>query len=169
MSSKSKNTGLGKGLEGLIDINTEVNVNEINKEHSGSPLKVLINNIEPNPDQPRKYFKKDEMESLVESIRQKGILEPLLARKIDNQKFELIAGHRRLRAAKEAGLKEVPIVILEIGTDLKERLEIALVENLIRQNLNPIEEAESFARLENEFGKKDADIARLIGRDRSSV
>jgi ParB family chromosome partitioning protein len=178
MSNKSKKGGLGKGLDGLLidktsntDKKADITDKEANPDvtiRAGTPLMVKIGLIKPNPDQPRKYFNAKEMESLTESIRDKGIIEPLIV-SITQDGYELIAGHRRLIAAKTAELKEVPVIIKQLSGDISERLELALIENIIREKLNPIEESEAFQRLEKEFGKKDLQIARLTGKDRSTI
>ncbi|MDR2457751.1 MAG: ParB/RepB/Spo0J family partition protein, partial [Clostridiales Family XIII bacterium] len=179
MSNKSKKSGLGKGLDGLLDdkkiaghdkapTNVEKEAVSDNVTKAGTPLMVKIGLIRPNPDQPRKYFNTEEMEALTESIRDKGIIEPLIVSITENG-YELIAGHRRLIAAKAAELSEVPVMIKKLSGDNSERLELALIENIIREKLNPIEEAEAFSRLEKEFGKKDLQIARLTGKDRSTI
>ena len=120
----------------------------------------------PSPLQPRKDFAREALAELVESIRQHGIIQPLVVRNVAG-KHELIAGERRWRAAQEAGLTRVPI-ITRTATDL-EVLELSLIENLQRADLNPIEEAEAYARLSNEFGMRQEDIAQKVGRSRASI
>lgn len=122
--------------------------------------------ITPSPLQPRKEFERDALLELVESIRQHGIIQPLIVRPVDGR-HELIAGERRWRAAQEAGLTEVPVII-RYATDL-EVLELSLIENLQRQDLNPIEEAQGYARLAGEFGMRQEDIALKVGRSRAAV
>ncbi|HEY8834557.1 MAG TPA: ParB/RepB/Spo0J family partition protein, partial [Chthoniobacterales bacterium] len=122
--------------------------------------------IVPSPLQPRKDFAREALAELVESIRQHGIIQPLVVRDVRG-KHELIAGERRWRAAQEAGLTQVPI-ITRVATDL-EVLELSLIENLQRADLNPIEEAQAYARLANEFGMRQEDIAQKVGRSRAAV
>jgi ParB family chromosome partitioning protein len=147
-------------------------MNEVinNKVIIGRPLMVAVNKITLNPEQPRKNFIKTEITKLADSIKLKGIIEPLVVRINENlDTYQLIAGQRRLMAAKEAGIKEVPVVIINIKDDPKQRLELAMLENIIRNNLNPIEEAEGYSRLENEFKHNILDIAKLFGKDRSTI
>jgi len=157
-------SALGKGLSALISnrppaIRLEAEAGE--KVHQ-----VGLTNIVPSPLQPRKEFARDALNELVESIRQHGIIQPLVVRHVDGR-HELIAGERRWRAAQEAGLAQVPVII-RIATDL-EVLEISLIENLQRADLNPIEEAQAYARLANEFGMRQEDIAQKVGRSRTAV
>jgi ParB family chromosome partitioning protein len=134
------------------------------------PLMVSIDKIMPNPDQPRKQFKNNELIKLSDSIKSKGIIQPLIVRISDkNDFYQLIAGHRRLLAAKEAGIKEVPIVIHNIPDNSQQRLEIAMLENIMRENFNPIEEAEAYLRLEKDFKQDILSIAKLVGKDRSTI
>jgi ParB family chromosome partitioning protein len=150
---------LGGGLEGLISSK---------QGGSGKPMMVRIENISPNPDQPRKQFNPDEMAKLTESIKIKGILEPLVVSAAENG-YQLIVGQRRLIAAKEAGLTEVPVIIREIEDSSMERLELALIENICRDNLNPIEEAEAMRRLKDELQQTTENISKLIGKDRATI
>jgi ParB family chromosome partitioning protein len=133
-------------------------------------LLVSIDMITLNPDQPRKQFDKNEITKLADSIKNKGIIQPLIVRNNDkSDNYQLIAGQRRLMAAKEAGINEVPVVICNISNDPRERLELAMVENISRENLNSIEEAEAYSRLEKEFGQNILTIAKLLGKDRSTI
>ncbi|MDR3154821.1 MAG: ParB/RepB/Spo0J family partition protein [Deltaproteobacteria bacterium] len=173
MPSKSKNSGLGKGIDGLLPpqggaAGEETAAAAAEAVPSGKPLEVPVSDISANPDQPRKYFNAAEMDTLTESIRQKGVIEPLVVRKKEIG-YELVAGHRRLIAADKAGLKTVPVIIREMGDDSLQRLEIALIENIIREGLNPIEEAEAFRRLDYEFGMTDLEVAKLVGKERPTV
>jgi ParB family chromosome partitioning protein len=127
---------------------------------------VDLSRIVPSPLQPRKDFAREALTELVESIRQHGIIQPLVVRLVAGQ-HELIAGERRWRAAQEAGLTQAP-VITRVATDL-EVLELSLIENLQRADLNPIEEAQAYARLSNEFGMRQEDIAQKVGRSRAAV
>ncbi|MDR2351634.1 MAG: ParB/RepB/Spo0J family partition protein [Deltaproteobacteria bacterium] len=158
MTSKPKHA-LGKGLKELMGERPAP---------KGQPLFINIDSVISNPDQPRKYFNSTEMERLVESIKLKGILEPLIVR-ATNSGYQLIAGQRRLIAAKSAELKEVPVIIRDVPDSPRERLELALIENIIRDDLNPIEEAEAVVRLKDEMQQPLQTISKLIGKDRSTV
>jgi len=126
-----------------------------------------VADIQANKYQPRKVFDEEGLEELANSIKEKGVLQPIVVRKAGDDKFELIAGERRLRAAKKAGLAVIPALIKDVS-DL-ESLEIALIENIQRRDLNPIEEAQSYAALVNEFRLTQDDLARRVGRERSTV
>jgi ParB family chromosome partitioning protein len=159
-------SALGKGLGALIGTPRPVARTEADTAPNEKIRTVALASISPSPLQPRKEFERDALLELVESIRQHGIIQPLIVRPIDGR-HELIAGERRWRAAQEAGLTEVPVII-RYATDL-EVLEISLIENLQRQDLNPIEEAQGYARLASEFGMRQEDIALKVGRSRASV
>ena len=155
---KSKK-GLGRGLSSLIgdsDIKT-------------SNDKILISSIVPNKNQPRKLFEKNALEELTNSIKERGIIQPLIVRKSDDQdnKFELIAGERRLQAAQSSGLHEVPVVIIE--ADNLKSLELAIIENVQRKDLNSIEEAESYQNLIENFGYDHEKVSKFIGKSRSHI
>jgi len=154
----TKRMALGKGLGALLP--------EFGQTESKALLYRGIEEIIPNPSQPRKHFDESKLQELAESIREKGILEPLLVRRTD-QGYELIVGERRWRAAQKAGLKEVPIVVKEV--EGREALEISLIENLQREDLNPIEEAEAFKHLIDEFGISQEDLSKRIGKDRTTI
>jgi len=161
---KRKKTGLGKGLDALfpgIGVSQE-------EESSGSHLlECDVDKIVPNPYQPRRNFPENEMVELADSVKVQGILQPLLVRESSSDGYELIAGERRLRAAKMAGLFKVPIIVKNIGDT--ELLELSIVENIQRQNLNPMEEAEAYLRLLTEFKMTQERIARQVGKSRSAV
>ncbi|HEY1769056.1 MAG TPA: ParB/RepB/Spo0J family partition protein [Chthoniobacterales bacterium] len=157
-------SGLGKGLGALISATPALRA--VEAEPGEKIQLVALTNVTPSPLQPRREFDREALEELVDSIRQRGIIQPLIVRQI-NHTFELIAGERRLRAAREAGLTEVPVIVRQ-ASDL-EVLELALIENLQRADLNPIEEAEAYARLAGEFGMRQDDIAAKVGRSRASV
>jgi ParB family chromosome partitioning protein len=156
----NKSRGLGKGLGALIPELAEENQN------FDAQLEVNIDDIQTNPYQPRKEFVDEKLNELAESIRIHGIIQPLLVREIGN-KYQLIAGERRLRAAKLVGLTEVPVVIREM-TD-QAMMEVALVENLQREDLNPIEEADAYQRLMNEFQLTQDEIAKKVGKSRPAI
>ncbi len=127
---------------------------------------IKISKIEPNRQQPRKEFKEEQIQELAESIRQYGVLQPLLVQKKDDY-YEIIAGERRWRAAKIAGLKEIPVVIREYSP--QQAMEISLIENLQRENLNPIEEAMAYQRLIEEFNLKQEEIAERVSKNRTTI
>ncbi len=154
----SKNRGLGKGLGALIP--------EMAEEDLGPQTEVEIHLVEPNPYQPRKEFSNEKLAELAESIKIHGIIQPLVVRDL-NGKYQLIAGERRLRAAKIAGLTAVPVVIRELTE--QSMMEIALIENLQREDLNPIEEAEAYKRLMDEFNLTQEEIAKKVGRSRPAI
>ncbi|MBA2435997.1 MAG: ParB/RepB/Spo0J family partition protein [Chthoniobacterales bacterium] len=157
-------SGLGKGLGALISASPALRSPE--PETGERVQQISLLQIVPSPLQPRREFERAALEELIDSIRQRGIIQPLIVRQANNQ-FELIAGERRWRAAKEAGLNEAPAIVRQ-ATDL-EVLELALIENLQRADLNPIEEAQAFARLANEFGMRQEEIAQKVGRSRASI
>ncbi len=160
--------GLGRGLSSLIPPKKFINA-EIKKElRAGAELLDLsVQKIKPNPKQPREDFGYQELEDLINSIREHGILQPLIVSKIDEESYELIAGERRLRAAKILNLKTVPAIVRPARDH--EKLELALVENIQRKDLNPIEEARAFQKLMNDFGLTQEEVAKRIGRSRPSV
>lgn len=162
-------SGLGKGLGSLIPQRSAIKVSEpVNTDSNNSGvLHLPIDQILPNPEQPRMVFNHAELEDMVNSIREHGIIMPLVVTKISDGHYELIAGERRLRAAKIAGLKTVPAVVREASTT--EKLILALVENIQRQDLNPIEEAKSYDRLIGDFGLTQEDIAKKVGKARPTI
>ena len=155
---KSKK-GLGRGLSSLIG----------DSDLKTSSQKISISSIVPNKNQPRKIFEQTALEELTNSIKERGIIQPLIVRKSDDQddKFELIAGERRLQASQSAGLNEVPVVVLE--ADNLKSLEFAIIENVQRKDLNPIEEAESYKNLIDNFGYDQDKVSQFIGKSRSHV
>src|ERR1700756_3975690 len=158
-------SGLGKGLGALISSRPTPAREEV--ETGEQVRKVRLASIVPSPLQPRKDFGEEALRELVDSIRQHGIIQPLIVRRLSGGAHELIAGERRWRSAQEVGLTEVPVIIRS-ASDL-EVLEISLIENLQRTDLNPIEEAQGYARLANEFGMRQEDIAQKVGRSRAAV
>lgn len=154
----TKRMALGKGLGALIP-----------EFEQGEPKNLLYCGIEeiiPNRSQPRKYFDETKLQELAESIKEKGILEPLIVRRVA-EGYELIVGERRWRAAQKAGLKEVPVLVKE--AEAREALEISLIENLQRENLNPIEEAEAFKDWAEKFNLSQVELAARIGKDRTTI
>jgi ParB family chromosome partitioning protein len=169
MSKKSR-TGLGSGLEEMSRGINELYGDQSSNEHIGQPLLISIDKITQNPDQPRKYFNPMGLTKMADSIKAKGIIQPLVVRaNEDKNNYQLIAGNRRLLAAKQAGLKEVPVIIIDLPDDSRQRLELAMMENIFRDDLNPIEEAEGFLRLKDEFGQDVLEIAKLFGKDRTTI
>src|SRR5215510_10993323 len=149
--------GLGRGLGALLS----------SSPIEGEPLlEVSTDEISPNPNQPRKVFGPEGLEELAASIRSSGLLQPVIARRTAHG-YELIAGERRWRAARQAGLERIPVIVRE-ATDA-ESLELALVENLLREDLNPIEEAEAYQKLLAQFNWTQEQLAQRVGRDRSSI
>lgn len=149
--------GLGTGLSALFDDNTTDTI---------SSMTVRLSEIEPNRDQPRKVFNEESITSLAESIKEHGMLQPILVRPLGSG-YQIIAGERRWRAARMLGLSEVPVQIREM--DDQQAMQIALIENLQRENLNPVEEAEGYKDLCERFSMSHEDIAKAVGRSRSSV
>ncbi len=151
--------GLGRGLSSLIG----------DSDLKKTSDKISISSIVPNKNQPRKLFEKDTLEELTNSIKERGIIQPLIVRKSDDQdnKYELIAGERRWQAAQSAGLHEVPVVIIE--ADNLKSLELAIIENVQRKDLNPIEEAESYKNLIENFGYDHEKVSKFIGKSRSHI
>ncbi|MDR2725770.1 MAG: ParB/RepB/Spo0J family partition protein [Candidatus Adiutrix sp.] len=136
---------------------------------AGLPLLVDINLIDRNPDQPREYFDEKEISSLARSIKTMGVIDPLTVRPKGDGRYELVDGERRLKAAAMVNLEKIPVFIREKSEDPAEGLRLALVHNLCREDLNPIEEAEAFGRLEKEFSQTHQQIAEMVGRERSTV
>lgn len=172
MAVKSK--GLGRGLDTLIpekksiksSQKSETSKSAEKQETQNGELMMKINMVEPNRDQPRKNFEEDALLELADSIKQMGVLQPLLVRK-RNDYYEIIAGERRWRAAKIAGLKEVPVIIKDYTE--QEIVEIGLIENIQRENLNPIEEAMAYKKLLEEFHLKQDEVAERVSKSRTAV
>jgi ParB family chromosome partitioning protein len=154
----TKRMALGKGLGALLP--------EFGQAEPKAFLYCGIEEIIPNRSQPRKLFDESKIQELAESIKEKGILEPLIVRKTD-QGYELIVGERRWRAAQKAGLKEVPVLVKEIES--REALELSLIENLQREDLNPMEAAEAFKHLIEEFNISQEDLSKRMGKDRTTI
>src|SRR5207245_5991805 len=159
-------SGLGKGLGALIGTPSAAAPRAHGEESGERVHQISLASIVPSTLQPRKDFGREALQELIESIRQHGIIQPLIVRQV-GARFELIAGERRWRAAQEIGLTTVPAII-RTANDL-EVLELSLIENLQRADLNPIEEAQGYARLGNEFGMRQEDIALKVGRSRAAV
>ncbi len=168
---EDKKKRLGRGLSALLgdnDFDLDAGLNEVPMQESkkNNTEKLHLELIHPGSCQPRSEFDQEALEALAQSIKSKGVLQPLLVR-ADADGYELIAGERRWRAAKLAGLTEVPVIIKDFSD--QEALEVALVENLLRENLSPIEEAEGFQRLINEFSHTQEALAQVIGKSRSHI
>ena len=159
---------LGKGLDSLIanKVGTAPLAENKKSEEKPAEVKVKISKVEPNREQPRKNFDEDALLELAESIKQFGVLQPLLVQDRKDY-YEIIAGERRWRAAKIAGLKEVPVIIKKLTE--QEMVEISLIENIQRENLNPIEEALAYKRLLNEFNLKQDEVAERVSKSRTAV
>ncbi len=170
LPKKRRTTGLGKGLDALFpDIGAQ---REPDQDPNPVPdksnmLECDVDRIVPNPYQPRRDFPENEMAELADSVKVQGILQPLLVRQSASGDYELIAGERRLRAAKMAGLFKVPVIVKNI--DDNALLELSIVENIQRQNLNPMEEAQAYQRLIAEFKMTQEQISRQVGKSRSAV
>ena len=160
MSSKR----LGKGINAIINPDSKKNANSSNRS---SVNKVKINNIKPNPDQPRRDFDKKSLEELSLSIKNKGIITPITLRK-SGKDYEIVAGERRWRAAKKANLKSIPAYIIDIKNN-SEMMQVALIENIQREDLNAIEEAEGYAILNSKYGLSHDEIANIIGKKRTTI
>jgi len=161
----AKNTGLGKGLDALFGNNIIEEIDEEIKENE--IVKALkITEVEPNRDQPRKKFDNEALEELSESIKQYGVLQPIIVTKKDNY-YQIVAGERRWRASKKAGLKEIPAIIREY--DERTNREIALIENIQREDLNPIEKAIGIKQLMDSYGLTQQKVADILGKSRSGI
>ena len=167
--AKLKRGGLGRGLDALYEDNSAAFPDE--KAEDGIKM-VRVSAIEPNRGQPRKEFDSESLSELADSIREHGVLQPLLVRRLpgaslEDESYQLVAGERRWRAARMAGLSEVPVVVREMSE--AEVLEFALIENLQREDLNPLEEAGGYQELIDTFGLTQEEVARKVGRSRSAV
>ena len=162
-----KKRGLGRGLNALINTGTDTESKE-NAKESNEYKEVFVNIslVEPNRNQPRKEFDKDALSELANSIKQYGILQPIIVQKNEDM-YEIIAGERRWRAAKEAGLTEVPVIIRDY--DKQKIIEITIIENIQRENLNPIEEAMAYQSLMEEYGLKHEELAERVSKNRSTI
>lgn len=156
--AKPKLTGLGRGLDAIL----------VDSDYTSgdSITSVRINDVEPNREQPRKQFPTEELEALSDSIVKYGVISPITVRRV-GERYVIIAGERRWRAARMAGLSEIPVII--ISADDKKAAEIALVENIQRSDLNPVEEAQAYAALIDQYGMTQEEVAEQIGKSRSSV
>ena len=157
----ASNKGLGKGLGALLGDFEEVSTEK-------TPYQLLpIYKVEPNPDQPRRDFDEEELQALADSISEHGIIQPLTVRELKSGYYQIIAGERRWRAARLANLSEVPVVVID--ADDKKAMELALIENLQRQDLNPVEEALGYKSLMEDYGMTQEDAAKRVGKSRPTV
>lgn len=174
MAIRNSKKGLGKGLDSLIPMGSEIeNITKPVKKAKNEPktnengvIELKVNQIEPNREQPRKNFDEDALQELADSIKKHGIIQPLVVQK-KGEYYEIIAGERRWRAAKIAGLKHIPAVIKDYSE--QEMVEIALIENIQRQDLNPIEEAMAFKQLMQEYDLKQDELAERVSKSRTAV
>lgn len=156
--SKHKRKALGKGLDALIP------VNDLSGEHVAL---IDVGIIDPNPYQPRSFIDDTDLISLIDSIKEKGVIEPIIVRDKPGNRFEVVCGERRLEASKRAGIEKIPAVVKDLSD--REALELAIVENVQRESLNPIDEARGYKRLMDEFGETQDEIARTIGKSRAAI
>ena len=185
----AKKIALGKGIASLLKDAAPQTVNQTYNQHfsqeenneeistpeekqievkiENSPLMVHVSAIKTNPNQPRKIFKEKDLEELAESIKENGIIQPLIVAELENGEFELVAGERRLRAAKKAGLEHVPVVVKK-ATD-REKMIMSIIENVQRSDLNCVEEALAYYQLMNEYKLTQEDVAKKLGKERSTV
>ena len=161
---RKKNSGLGRGLDAIFLNNSLENTTQ-NTENKITELSISM--IDPKSDQPRKTFDKDALEELARSIEENGLLQPILVREYGNGRYQIIAGERRFRASKIAGLSEIPAIILD--RDDRKVAEISLIENIQRQDLNPIEEAMAFKALANDYGLTQEELSERVGKSRSAI
>lgn len=162
-----KKRGLGRGLNALINTGPDIEVKGKSKDNNDNKeVFVNISLVEPNRNQPRKEFDKEALSELAASIKQYGILQPIMVQK-NGDMYEIIAGERRWRAAKEAGLKEVPVIVRDY--DKQKIMEISIIENIQRENLNPIEEAMAYQCLMEEYGLKHDELADKVSKNRSTI
>ncbi len=166
--AKAKKSGLGGGLNALFsqDSVAAVTTAPVQNEGVNAVFEVNINSVEPGDGQPRKSFDKEKIEQLAESIKEHGIIQPIIVSKSGNS-YKIIAGERRWRAARVAGLKKVPVIEKEV-TD-RQILEMALIENIQREDLNPIEEAEAYSRLVSEYNMTQEELSKVVSKSRSAV
>ena len=164
MIEKKRQSGLGRGLSALLD---EVSSSTADRGTTAAQTRLPLAQIVANPQQPRRQFDAAAMDELVASVRERGLLQPILVRPLAGGRYEVVAGERRWRAAQAAQLHEVPVVVRDL--DDSAAFEIALIENIQRVDLNAIEEAEGFARLMRDFGHTQEALAKLVGKARSHV
>jgi len=162
--------GLGKGISALLEDDEEIVIREDGDTITADGKRVeslAINQIQPGKYQPRRQFDEEKLQELADSIKQNGVMQPIVVRPVDEGAYEIIAGERRWRAAQKADLKEMPAIVRDI--DDKQALELALIENIQRQDLNPVEEAQGYRRLMDEFSYTQEELAKSVGKSRSHV
>jgi ParB family chromosome partitioning protein len=162
--AKKKNAGLGRGLNAIF-LENAINEETQNNENMVSHLK--LSQIDPKSDQPRKHFDKEALEQLSASIMENGLLQPILVREYGDGRYQIIAGERRFRASKLAGLSEIPAIVLD--KDDRKVAEIALIENIQREDLNPVEEAMAFRALIKEYDLTQEELSEKVGKSRSAI
>ena len=165
-TAKKKSHGLGSGLNVLIPQNKPPKANSENENEAAVDFMVPISKVEPDREQPRKFFNEDALQELAESIKQYGVFQPLLVQK-EKDYYKIIAGERRWRAAKIAGLKEIPVIVKELSD--QEIAEIQLIENIQREDLNPIEIAEGYRQLIDKYGFTQDELAEKISKSRTAI
>ncbi|WP_136636098.1 ParB/RepB/Spo0J family partition protein [Pseudooceanicola onchidii] len=167
MSNKPKNRGLGRGLSALM---ADVSNDQVETSEASAPRRadtiVPIEQVRPNPDQPRRTFTEDQLNELAQSIKEKGIIQPLIVRQVGGD-YEIVAGERRWRAAQIAKLHEVPVILRDYNDT--EVLEVAIIENIQRADLNPVEEAAGYRQLMDKFGHTQEKLAEALGKSRSYI
>ena len=161
--AKKKNSGLGRGLDAIFLDNAQ----DDSLDKNGSSTLVRLSLVDPKSDQPRKYFDKEALEELAASIKEHGLLQPILVREGDGGRYQIIAGERRFRASKLAGLEEIPAIVLD--KDDRAAAEIALIENIQREDLNPLEEALAYRSLAEDYGLTQEELSERVGKSRSAV
>ena len=164
MAAKKK--GLGKGLESLL-MSTDISVDDtVDDENIEGLSRLDIDDIKPNENQPRKTFDPEKIEDLANSIKEHGVIQPLVVRKVETG-YEIVAGERRWRAARQAGLKEIPCIVRELSDE--QNMLFAIIENMQREDLNPIEEAEGLERMITNFGMTQSEISKSVGKSRPYI
>ena len=162
--ARKKNSGLGRGLDAIFLDNS---LDEENSRGEGEISKIKISLVDPKSDQPRKYFDKEALEQLASSIMENGLLQPILVREYGEGRYQIIAGERRFRASKLAGISEIPAIVLD--RDDKKAAEIALIENIQREDLNPLEEALGYKALAEEYDMTQEELSIKVGKSRSAI
>ena len=160
---------LGRGLAALIgdDVPIQATAQEVEQESAQGLRSLPIDLLKPNPKNPRRHFNEEEVESLANSLKSKGLLQPIIVRQVGNGEYEIVAGERRWRAAQRAGLHNVPALVRDL--DDRETLEIAIVENVQRSDLNPLEEARAYKMLQDQYAYTQQQLADVIGKSRSHI
>lgn len=166
-AKKTKTRGLGRGLSALMADVTEEQAQSTSQPSSRADMMVPIERVVPNPDQPRRDFTPDQLDELAASIREKGVIQPLIVRQITGDKYEIVAGERRWRASQMAQLHELPVVVRDYNDT--EVLEIAIIENIQRADLNPVEEAAGYRALMDKFGHTQEKLSEALGKSRSHI